>query len=103
MGQQATNGAYTVMVSDRATLIATGINVAQSPAGQAGYGLVYLGNNSTITVASGTAVHVNLSSQAPYYNLAYVGDHSTITASGTGTNDSNSMGYAVYAVTGTLY
>lgn len=63
-GQQATNGAYTVMVGDRATLIATGsnsngINVAQSPAGQAGYGRVYLGNNSTITGSEGYAVYAN--------------------------------------------
>lgn len=101
-GQQASNGVYTVIAGDRATLIATGsnsngINVAQSPNGQAGYGRVYLGSNSTITVDSGTAVRVNLSSQAPYYNLAYVADNSIITAGGTGTNGTNSMGYAVYA------
>ncbi|AWH88257.1 autotransporter outer membrane beta-barrel domain-containing protein [Limnobaculum parvum] len=101
-GTASTNGVYTVIAGDRAIITAkgsnsNGINVAQSPAAGAGYGRVYLGKESNVTVKNGVAVRVNLTSQAPFYNLAYVGDKSNIEAGGTGGNSSNAIGYAVYA------
>lgn len=74
-----------------------GVNVAQSPNGNAGYGRVYVGQNSSITVSNGTAVRVNLTSQSSYYNLAYIGNNATIKAGGAGSNNMNTVGYAVYA------
>lgn len=101
-GTSAANGVFTVITGDNTTLTANGynsngINVAQSPNGMHGYGKVYIGQSSNITVASGVAVRVNLTSQAPYYNLAMIGDNSTIVAGGIGDNSINSVGYAVFA------
>ncbi|WP_051323587.1 autotransporter outer membrane beta-barrel domain-containing protein [Budvicia aquatica] len=101
-GSSGDYGSYTVMVGDNATLTATGtnsngINIAQSANAGSGYGRVYLGQSSSVNVKSGVAVRVNLTSQAPYYNLAYIGDNSTIQSGGTGTNNQNALGYAVYA------
>lgn len=101
-GSSASYGPYTIVTGNNTTLTATGsnsngINVAQSPNTGGGYGRVYVGESSKISVANGVAVRVNLTSQAPYYNLAYVGNNSIIEAGGTGNNDMNSVGYAVYA------
>ncbi|WP_309297005.1 autotransporter outer membrane beta-barrel domain-containing protein [Leminorella grimontii] len=101
-GTTANNGVYTIITGNNTRLTATGsnsngINVAQSPNGGAGYGRVYIGDSSAISVSNGVAVRVNLTSQAPYYNLAYIGRNATIEAGGAGTNNFNSVGFGVYA------
>ncbi len=101
-GIQSANGVFTIITGNNTTLTATGsnsngINVAQSPNAASGYGRVYIGNDSKITVAEGAAVRVNLTSQSPFYNLASIGTGATIKAGGVGNNGMNTQGYAVYA------
>lgn len=101
-GTTAGDGVFTIATGNNTILKATGsssdgVNVAQSPNTGSGYGRVYIGQNSAITVANGAAVRVNLSSQSPYYNLAYIGNNAVIKAGGTGSNNMNTVGYAVFA------
>lgn len=96
------SGLHIISIGNEAVLKAVGsssdvINVAQSPNTGAGYGKVLVGQNAKITSDQGTAVRVNLTSQANLYNLAYIADGATIITKAAGSNDRDTVGYAVFA------
>ncbi|WP_434777833.1 autotransporter outer membrane beta-barrel domain-containing protein [Neisseria sp. Ec49-e6-T10] len=101
-GTSDASGPHIISIGNNATLTAIGtssdaINVAQSPGGGSGAGKILLGTNAVVSSEAGTAVRVNLTSQAGRYNLAYLAEDATISTKANGSNNIDTIGYAVFA------